>query len=131
MRLAIIFLITIFVINGFGMYYDWYEFFWFDLVLHFLGGFFVALLMVEYLKPHFLPSSKITNILILVGATAFIGVVWEFAEYIAHIALREPLHASFGISTYFIGDLDDTIEDLLMDILGAMTIAGVFLKGKK
>ena len=57
---------------------------------------------------------------------SFIGVVWEFAEYLASQTLIEPIYNSFSIRAYFIGDLDDTINDLLMDILGALSF--MFIK---
>ena len=128
MRFAILSLITIFLINLIGLFYGWYDFPWFDTALHYLGGFFVALLFFNYLKKHFIPGSKAGNALILVGSVALIGVVWEFAEYIASQTLVEPVQAAFGIKTYFMGDLDDTVTDLLMDILGAMTVTGILFK---
>lgn len=119
MKKAIIFLAIIFFGNFAGMYFGFYLTWWFDTLLHSLGGFFVAMLFADYLKNHLLPDKKIKNSLIIVGATAFIGVIWEFAEYTAAQTLIEPLYNNFGFRAYFIGDLDDTIKDLLMDIVGA------------
>ncbi len=90
------------------------------MALHFLGGFFVAMLMISYLADA-KTSSKLKNYLIIVGAVSFIGVVWEFSEYLANQILTEPIYNNFGIRTYFIGDLGDTMNDLLMDILGAFS----------
>ena len=140
MQRAIIFLTIIFLTNFVGMYYGFYDHWWFDISLHFLGGFFMAMLMVRYLadllsdapRPsdnantralRSYGSVKLKNYLIIIGAVSFIGVVWEFAEYLANQTLVEPLYNNFGIKAYFIGDLDDTINDLLMDILGALTFA--------
>ena len=97
---------------------------------HFLGGFFVAMLMFRYLKITELRISNyelrvIKKYLIVVGAVTFIGVVWEFAEYLASQTLVEPLYKYFQIKAYFIGNLDDTINDLLMDILGALVFIGL------
>lgn len=79
----------------------------------------MAMLMANYLKEYISNGSKVKNTLIILGATVFIGVVWEFTEYIANQALIEPLYRYFKIRAYFMGDLDDTVNDLLMDILGA------------
>lgn len=128
MRFAFISLVAIFLINLVGMFYNWYAFFWFDMALHFLGGFFVALLLFHYLKKHFLSKAELKNTLILVGAVMFIGVVWEFAEYIANQTLREPAHAALGIRVDFMGDINDTMTDLLLDMLGAFTLAGILKK---
>jgi len=127
MRTAIICLIAVFLLNLVGMYFNWYEFFWFDMVLHYLGGFFIALLFYHYLRPHFLPNVKLHNFLVLVGAVMFIGVVWEFFEYILNQTAREAAQAAFGLRVDFMGDMNDTMTDLLMDMLGGFTIAGLHL----
>ena len=94
---------------------------------HFLGGFFMAMLMAHYLGSIFelrITDYELTTLkryLIIVGAVSFIGVVWEFAEYLAGQTLIEPIYEHFKIRAYFIGDLDDTINDLLMDIIGALS----------
>ena len=128
MKRAIILLTIIFFSNlagllYFGMYITW----WFDMIHHFLGGFFVAMLMFHYLADVKAPS-KLKNYLIIIGTVSFIGVVWEFAEYLASQILIEPIYSNFGIRAYFIGDLDDTINDLLLDILGAFSWLAIFRK---
>lgn len=94
---------------------------------HFLGGFFMAAFMWQYLGDS-LPKDKLKNVLVMVGVVSFIGVVWEFAEYIANQTLIEPLYKYFQIKAYFMGDLGDTMNDLLMDILGALSLISIFRK---
>jgi uncharacterized membrane protein YjdF len=119
---AILFLTILLLSNIPSLYYGIYlDHAWFDTAQHFLGGFFVAMLMAGYLKDH-LTEDKLKNALIVVGATIFIGVIWEFSEYIANQTLVEPFYRWFGIRAYFMGDLQDTIMDLLMDTLGGMTL---------
>ena len=60
-----------------------------------------------------------------------VGVVWEFFEFILNQTAREAAQAAFGLRVDFMGDISDTMTDLLMDMLGAFTIAGLFLKNKK
>ena len=79
----------------------------------------MAMLLATYLKDHLFSNSKLKNTLIILGVVTFIGITWEFAEYLASQLLIEPIYRNFGIRAYFIGDLSDTINDLLMDILGA------------
>ena len=120
MRRTIFFLILIFVIDIIGLYYQWYlSYSWFDQVLHFSGGFFVARLFSVYLKNHLTDGAKLKNTLIILGTASFIGITWEFVEYIANIILSPIIYNHFSVKTYFMGDLNDTINDLLMDILGA------------
>lgn len=123
MKLAFFCLVILLLSNIPSIYYGWYlDHLWFDSTQHFLGGFFVALFFGYYLKDHLLPNKKLNNALIIIGATIFIGVVWEFAEYIANQTLVIPTKQYLGINAYFMGDLKDTVADLLLDILGALTI---------
>ena len=112
-------LVVIFIINAVGLYNGWYHFFWFDMVLHFLGGFFMAMFLSQYLKDRLFDGWKLKNFLIILGVVSFMGVVWEFSEYLANLAISPIIYNHYGIRTYFMGDLDDTMNDLLMDILGA------------
>lgn len=128
MKKTIYILILILAINIIGLYYQWYlSYSWFDQVLHFSSGFFMAMLLATYLKNHLLDNSKIKNTLIILGVVSFIGVTWEFAEYIANNILSPIIYSQFSIKTYFMGDLSDTVNDLLMDILGATLFASIFL----
>ena len=140
MKKAVFSLILTLLVNFAGMYFGFYDFWWFDVILHFLGGFFVAMLMTHYLADIVSPrtdpsisfradgskSRTIKTYLVIVGAVSFIGVVWEFAEYLASLTLIESFYNNFGVKTSFIGDLDDTINDLLMDIVGALAWLTVF-----
>ncbi len=59
-------------------FYWYYSIFWFDMVIHFLGGFWVALFFIWFLqlKDTFSPSAK--QILLYVFAVA---VLWEIFQY--------------------------------------------------
>lgn len=88
----------------------------------------MAMLFRYYLEDHFRDNKPIQNLLILVGATVFIGVVWEFVEYIANQTLIEPFYRWFQIRAYFMGDLNDTVKDLLNDTMGGLISSLIFLK---
>jgi len=141
MRTAILFLILTFLIDMvFGLGLRFYRILYFDIILHFLGGFFVAMFFYDYLKeymkgPKINPfdklkvdteqSRRIKKLLIITGVTVFIGVIWEFSEYIATALLSNYLYDNYGIICCM-GDLSDTVNDLAMDIIGA--IAFVILR---
>ncbi len=91
----------------------------------------MTLLFFHYLRPHFLPKARLQNILILVGSVMLIGVVWEFAEYLGNQLLTEPVYASFGVKIEFMGNMADTVTDLLMDMFGGLTLAGLLLRNHK
>ena len=122
-KFAIASLVFIFLFNIYpGFFYDWFaRFDYFDNILHFLGGFFVAMLIFSYYNTEFQKNSQMFKLFALVGMAAGIGVIWEFSEFIANQVLVDPLYKYFGIHGYFIGDLNDTISDLLNDILGAIS----------
>lgn len=132
MKKAFIGLVAVFAINMPSLYYGWYlKWDWIDIILHFSGGFFVAMFMADYLKDRLVSGQWIKNTLVVAGATIFIGVVWEFAEFIANQTLIDFVYNKFGIRAYFMGDLADTVNDLLMDTLGAFTFFFLFYKNKK
>lgn len=148
MRTAILFLILIFLIDMvFGLGFRFYRILYFDIILHFLGGFFVAMFFYDYLKEYMNPvkgqkinpfdrlrvdteqSRSIKKILIITGATVFIGVIWEFSEYIATALLSDYLYNNYRIICCM-GNLSDTINDLAMDIIGAVIFTFFTLKSE-
>jgi len=132
MKRALFFLILTFTTNAIGIYYQWYlTYSWFDQILHFSGGFFIAMFFSIYLKDHLLENSKLKNTLIILSVASFIGVTWEFTEYIANLLVSPAIYEHYGVRTYFMGDLNDTMNDLLMDILGATLFANIFLSRTK
>lgn len=91
----------------------------------------MAMLMSLYLRNRLLPGENLKNILIVTGATVFTGVIWEFTEFIASQTLTDFVYDKLGIRAYFMGDLKDTVADLLLDILGAITFYGLHLVGSR
>lgn len=88
--------------------------FYTDLILHFLGGFWIAglasyLLMENNFR---LSRSAILNGIIIVSFSLLIGVAWEGYEYVVASVIgarQDPI--------------DDVLSDLLMDILGGAAFA--------
>ena len=132
MKKSIIFLVILLLTNVPSLYYSLYlTFSWFDTIQHLMGGFLIAMLFSEYLKENFRENKPIHNILIVVGSTIFIGVVWEFLEYIANQTLIDPLYRKFQIRAYFMGDLEDTIKDMANDIIGGLIASLIFIRRPK
>lgn len=96
-----------------------------SMTYHFLGGFFAAMLLASFYNSEFSKLSQPTRFLVVVAMALAVGAFWEMAEYLASQILTEPIYQAYQYHLYFIGDLADTIQDLLMDTLGA--IAFVFL----
>ncbi|MBI4160579.1 MAG: hypothetical protein HY506_01610 [Candidatus Yanofskybacteria bacterium] len=80
-----------------------------DIPAHFLGGFFVALFFIGFLRRSLAAErSLIQDLIIIVGASTLVGVLWEFFELIAD--LTPPLSIDYA---------RDILLDLAMDITGA------------
>ncbi len=91
---------------------------------HFLGGFFVAMLVFSFYHSEFKKLPQHLRVFVIVALTMAVGVTWEFAEYIGNKLLTEPIYQAYDFHFYFMGDLDDTVADLLMDALGAIIFVG-------
>jgi hypothetical protein len=112
--LAVIALLHYFALS----YFLYWTVDWFDILMHFLGGFWVAIVAayliyffsstkddnygVKYIKEH-----KILFFLSLVGATLIVGLTWELWE--VFVGFTDTLN-----------DLGDTILDVVMDTIGAI-----------
>ncbi len=98
-----------------GLFLQWnYTTWWFDNLLHFFGGFWVASLFF-YISFNYWNLSAIQEkfwlgMLLILGLVSLVGVFWEFAEFISDSFFLEKLQ--FGVV--------DTLSDLLMDLVGAL-----------
>lgn len=98
-----------------GLSLDWdRSFWWYDNVLHFAGGlwvasifeYFIYRLELAVINRHFW-----VKLILGLGFVALIGVLWEFHEYLADIYLR---------SEFFQSSIKDTVSDLTLDLLGGL-----------
>lgn len=102
-----------FTANAYYLYYHWW---WADVVMHFLGGFFVALgtlWLIHFEVPHTLrPQVPLFTTTLVV--TLFVGVGWE---------VFERVFDAYGALNYAL----DTLLDLVMDVVGML---GAYLTWK-
>ena len=129
-KFAIISLISIFAINIYpGITYDFYiDYPFFGMTLHFLGGFFMAMLVYSFYKNELEKLPKFLKIISIIGMTMAVGVLWEFTEYSCNKILSGPIYLKYGVRFNFMGDLEDTINDLFMDTLGALAFVLHFFR---
>lgn len=106
---------------------------WIDIPLHFLGGVWIASIFawlfpeVRFNNPKFFINKLppfVINFLLVIAFTVLVGVLWEFFEFSLDV-----LMVFRGYSEIFQGDLVDTMGDLLMDILGGLTLGVVYQLG--
>ena len=125
-------LILILFFNFLGLTFSFYKvFFWYDIVLHFFGGAWVALLVIYWpkFKNQFNTlSQKLVFILLMV---MIIGIAWEIMEIFADGILDLKFYANSGFARELrAGYTRDTFLDLVMDFLGGLSIGYLFMKRK-
>ena len=93
-------------------YYFYWTYWWYDVLMHGLGGFIVGSFTLWMLTYEFaiVPSVPHIRLLALIGIACTIGVVWEVFEY----AIGSQLYEVFD--SYVL----DTVMDLCMDLCGAL-----------
>ncbi len=117
----------------------------FDKLLHLSGGIIVAWFFSRYmsdeLKQFHSTSSlrgdsvesgqaaKLKTLLILTAVACLVGVFWEFAEYLS--STYGPAYAPIIYRHFFIGDLADTLGDMLADIIGGFVFALCYIYKKR
>ncbi|MBI2046326.1 MAG: hypothetical protein HYT28_02835 [Parcubacteria group bacterium] len=116
------FIIFIFALNTVALALGWYfTFFWFDMLMHTLGGVWVGFAALWFLgvidtdKKATQFNIKRTILAVLL-ATACVGLLWELFEYIVDIVTHA---SSYG----FI----DGLSDLFFDLLGASFAVTMYL----
>ena len=91
-------------------FYFYWSIWWFDMMMHFLGGAWIAVvaLWFFYFSGHFKTKIKTSRaVFIAITSAIIIGVLWEVYELIIGLTLWPE-------------DSFDTITDVVMDTLGAM-----------
>lgn len=98
--------------NAYYLYWEWW---WMDIVMHFLGGLFIASFVLWWIR-YEVPISiraKVPRFLVAFVAIIIVGTAWEVFEFVveAHGAINYVL---------------DTGLDLLMDIVGMLAAYLIF-----
>lgn len=127
-------LLFILLLHVLAIVNSWYWVYsWFDMPMHFLGGFWLATVFfyfkpsLEFQNPKFakLPNYLITAIITL-GFVALVGVLWEFFEFLCDVFI-----SSRGYLAVSQLGTADTMSDLFFDLVGgsvAFVIYSIFLK---
>ena len=115
-----------------GSFFDVYQkLFWYDMPMHFLGGFWITSVIIYFLTIHprhtLFHETPWKNIIISFGGAMIISISWEFFEMFLS-------YFQNNLSCYFIGPKNryvDTMLDLGFDMLGALFASLVLLKRNK
>lgn len=101
----------------------YWTYWWYDIMMHFLGGFLVAGIALWFFLRFFRPDFKNAKcaFTVAVATGIIVGIGWEFFEYFSGALLQQE------------GSIvGDTALDLVMDTVGACAvwaiISGIFFK---
>jgi hypothetical protein len=124
----LVLIIFILVVNAFALHYFLYwRLLWLDIPMHFLGGFWLGLgaLWLYFLSGRFdkaiLPQHRKNLYVIALALTSglVIGGMWEIYEFSLDLLIRLA-------DVYY---LQDTAGDIVMDALGSLSAASIFIIG--
>ncbi len=121
--LLVLLLYVIFALHLTALYFHWYWiFWWYDILLHFLGGLWLggtALWFLKYVRNKDIFNNIFSRYVYPIIFVTFIGIAWEVFE--------------FSLDTFIIfqtNDIVDTISDLGMDVVGGLT-ASLLIKTRE
>ena len=106
-------------------FYVW----WLDLILHALGGFWLALVAMFFFSKSektFSEASPYFIFILVLGLVSLGGVFWEFFEYIF-----DMLFARRGFGRLIQLGVSDTMSDLLFDLVGGVLAQLIFWKKRR
>ncbi len=108
--------------------YWYWVYLWFDMPMHFLGGFWVAMAASALIFNLQFPISKESInqkfsrlTVVILSFVALIGVFWEFFEF-----FYDVLISSRGYSEFLQLGAADTLSDLFFDLLGGLTFLIIY-----
>ncbi|MDQ3245177.1 MAG: hypothetical protein M3P22_02445 [bacterium] len=100
-------IVFIFVLNFLANKLYWYSSFWyFDMIMHTLGGFFILLAIIYVFKINNLDFKSI--VLALLGVF-IVGISWEVFEFVFNNVLAGQVF-----------NIYDTLSDICFDMLGGI-----------
>ncbi|NOY35652.1 MAG: hypothetical protein GXP44_01885 [bacterium] len=121
-------IVFIFLLHSFALYYFLYwRVSWFDNVMHFLGGAWLALVTAYFVffskKAGSIRLPIPVFLLTAVSFAALVGVGWELFEFCVDFLTGKGAAVGFNQ----VG-LQDTMGDLFFDLLGGLVAGLVFIR---
>ena len=132
LKTIIYLLIAFLFLHIFATIYHLYWLFpWFDIPMHFLGGFLLAIIFFYFWRfAHISIGTGVSSVpnvfvalVLTLGFVALIGVFWEFYEFLHDFYLLTG-----GKISVFQNSFADTVKDLFFDLVGGTTAFAIFYK---
>ncbi len=115
LKRVVVLVFFIFFINYLATAFYWYtSVWWFDMPMHFLGGFWIGLVCIWFFSSKEISLPVLAKIILLV---LIIGVGWELFEILVNSFLAKN---SFNIL--------DTLSDIFFDLAGGTAALLYFLR---
>lgn len=128
-RLVILFLFGILFLNTVGLGFKFYElFWWYDVVLHFLGGALIALVVINWPKFNKQFLAKYQKIIFVLIIVLIVGLAWEVMEQILEGILYIKYYEGMVLKELNAGATPDSFSDLVMDFVGGLVVSFFFLR---
>lgn len=130
-----LFLATVIILlsHWFGTLFLWYQrFAWYDELMHFLGGYWVAVIGFVFLPrflhimPRFIRFFEARPKTTLIFFVFAVALLWELFEFV----FSQSIIHTYGFSIGLQPGIWDTITDLFFGIVGA-AVAGTILQRTK
>ncbi|OGF74380.1 hypothetical protein A2W57_02720 [Candidatus Giovannonibacteria bacterium RIFCSPHIGHO2_02_43_16] len=124
-KLILIIFLAIFLVHGWATLSAAYFYYrWLDMVVHVMGGLLVGTIAVYFIRDNNL--SPFIVFWFVFGSAAIIGLFLEFFEFAMS-------HLPAGVSKFgFISQgLEDTLSDLLSDLIGGILAFSLFQTRRK
>lgn len=119
-----IFILVLHILATVNHWYWIYK--WLDIPMHFLGGLWLAMIFFWLIHPHldFKGHRAILVIVLSLAFVAFLGVLWEFWEFVHDFFFTKNLY--FG-NQFIIEKRIDVVKDLFFDLVGGLVLTLLFL----
>ncbi len=113
--------IFIFVVHVLASKFYWYYSIWyFDMPMHFLGGFWSGLFIILLLSYKNLLDGKMSgSILKIILGVLLIGISWEIFEFSAN---------SYFVKNLFVANRLDSVSDIFFDLSGGLVAILYYFK---
>lgn len=125
-RLAVVSLFFILLLSGLHLvasaFYWYVSIPWYDMMMHTLGGLFLAVFTSAFFYRHIMEMNRYETIVTLLLAVMVVGGAWEYFEYAVQYAVR----GSMTLATF-----PDSVSDMVCDMIGGAIGTYFVLSQKK
>ncbi len=112
-RIAL-FISFIFIVNSIAVYFHWYSsLWWFDMIMHFLGGAWLGLFFLWLFRIKNISTSLFFRVILSVF---IVSLLWEVYEIVVNDQIAKNIF-----------DYQDSVSDLFFDLSGSFTALFYFI----